>query len=107
MSDDEGVISMSELARHIARRMLVAKAQGKFDQEYSSALELLIPEVDEALQEVHSVLSLTADRRMEKHGHCWCYKDLTDNKEPHDDFCQRARRVYEQLSAAKESTNAD
>jgi hypothetical protein len=51
------------------------------------------------LQEIRSVLSLTADRRYpaDSHGHCWCRKDLTDKKEPHNEFCQRARALLSKL----------
>jgi hypothetical protein len=58
--------------------------------------------IDGALGEVRGVLSQTADRRMPEHGHCWCRKDLTDDNEPHGEFCQRARSLFEQLSDAKE-----
>jgi hypothetical protein len=51
----------SELSASIAKRMLVAKAQGKLDQEYSSALELLRPEIDGALREVREVLTALID----------------------------------------------
>lgn len=53
--------------------------------------------IDTELQEVRAVLSLTADRRMPQHGHCWCRKDLTDDKVPHNEFCQRARALMEKL----------
>lgn len=60
-----------------------------------------IREADAELTEVRAVLSLTADRRypypIDGHGHCWCTKDLTDDKEPHGEFCQRARALYERL----------
>ena len=46
----------SELSRAIATRMLVANAQGKFDQEYSSAMELIRPEIDAELQEAREVV---------------------------------------------------
>jgi hypothetical protein len=56
-----------------------------------------IPELlDAELAEVRAVLSLTADRRYPKH--CWCRKDLTDDKEAHSEFCQRARVLYERLT---------
>jgi hypothetical protein len=54
--------------------------------------------IDKELQEVRGVLSQTADRRYpETHGHCWCRKDLTDDNEPHSEFCQRARALMERL----------
>lgn len=49
------------------------------------------------LQEVRAVLSLSADRRHPKHGHCWCRKDLTNDNEPHGEFCRRARVLMEKL----------
>lgn len=56
-----------------------------------------------ALAEVRAVLSLTADRRYpeHEHGHCWCRKDLTNDAEPHNEFCQRARALYEKLLVDK------
>lgn len=56
--------------------------------------------IDAELQEVRAVLSLTADRRYpeDSYGHCWCRKDLTDDNEPHDEFCLRARALWAKLT---------
>jgi hypothetical protein len=56
--------------------------------------------IDNGLTEVRAVLSLTASRRYpsDGYGHCWCRKDLTDDNEPHSDFCTRARSLYDALS---------
>jgi hypothetical protein len=54
--------------------------------------------IDDELQEVRAVLSLTADRRIPEHGHCWCRKDLTSDAEPHNEFCQRARALLTRLT---------
>jgi len=86
---------VSELSRSIATRMLVAKAQGSFDQEYSSAMELIRPKIDAELQEVREVLFHLQYNRLGD-GPCWC--DDTDGAGPgHDEPCQRARELMKRL----------
>jgi hypothetical protein len=53
--------------------------------------------IDAELQEVRAVLIQTADRNMPAHGPCWCRKDLADNNEPQNSFCQRARALWVKL----------
>jgi len=71
--------------------MLVAKAQGKLDQEYSSALELIQPEIDAELVEVREVL----DGLRNEGGDCWC---VHFGSEYHIEECQRTQRLYKRLA---------
>jgi hypothetical protein len=72
--------------------MLVAKAQGRFDQEYTSAMEMLRPEIDAELQEVRDVLYELRGRYVKN---CWC--DAEDDA-GHYVSCQRARALMERLA---------
>lgn len=79
----------SEFALQIAKRHC--------ETTRTVAATRLANNVDAELREVRSVLSITADRNHIEYGHCWCRKDLTDDKEPHGEFCQRARALMEKL----------
>jgi hypothetical protein len=83
----------SELSASIAKQMLVAKAQGRMDQEYSAALELLCPEIDTQLKEVSEVLN---DLRQSQD--CWCVGRWRD---AHDERCDRTRALYRRLSISR------
>jgi hypothetical protein len=91
---------VSELAKAINFALASKGLIVKHPYELPSATALrAVRAIDAQLAEVRAVLSLTADRRypIDSHGHCWCTKDLTDDKEPHGEFCQRARALYERL----------
>ena len=84
----------------------MATATSEFAKTLSAKLTADVPQeiltwgervIDGEMQEVRGVLSLTADRRSEQYGHCWCRKDLTNDAEPHNDFCQRARALFARL----------
>jgi hypothetical protein len=79
-------------------KRLVLESEGDKHPGAGWGEKALADRVDLSLMEVRAVLSQTADRRYpETHGHCWCRKDLTDDKEPHGEFCRRARALMEKL----------
>jgi hypothetical protein len=77
----------------LRKALALTRAEVDAAEKYQAALLSHEP----PLQEVRAVLSLTADRCDPKHGHCWCCKDLTDDKSPHGEFCQRARALMSKL----------
>lgn len=79
----------SEFARSLARKHL--------ETDVTVGAARLMSNIDESLQEVRGVLSQTADRHYEEYGHCWCRKDLTNDTEPHGEFCLRARALMLRL----------
>jgi hypothetical protein len=84
----------SEFSKSLAERLPDAQLTGR------TALKDYAPRqrmIDAELQEVRAVLIQTADRNMPAHGPCWCRKDLADNNEPHNSFCQRARALWGKL----------
>lgn len=89
----------SKFAHLIVRDVLLAIGIRSNEEDRNLALH----NVDADLQEVRGVFSQTADRRYpeDSHGHCWCTKDLTDDKEPHGEFCQRARWLWEKLATTR------
>ena len=86
----------SKFAHSIVRDVLLAIGIRSNEDDRKLALH----NVDTELQEVRAVFSQTADRRYpeDSHGHCWCRKDLTNDQEPHNEFCKRARALWERLT---------
>lgn len=80
------------MASGLSKQLAAIAAQGNYHTRGSLAAEY-----DNELQEIRVVLFLTADRYYPEHGHCWCRKDLTDDAEPHNEFCQRARQLADRL----------
>ena len=62
----------------MASRLALQICQRHLETTVTVGAKRLAANVDAELRELRGVFSQTALRRIENHGHCWCYKDLTD-----------------------------